>query len=154
MTQMSAKMIAAGLAAAAAFGAGALAAAPASAAPRYDGFCYHKQQNTKTKGTVIGALAGAAVGNVVAGKGNKTEGTVIGAVVGGAIGNQVGEEVKENKVQQCLNDQYFVFDGREYTPPAAPKGYAVAYYTSRPQYDTYYRHRNGKATVWTPSKRR
>jgi len=152
MTRISAKMTAGGMAIALAFGAAALAA-PASAAPRYDGFCYHKQENTKTKGTVIGALAGAAVGNVVAGKGNKTEGTVLGAVVGGAIGNQVGEEVKERKVQQCLNDQYFVFNGRQYAPPPAPKGYVVAYYTTRPYYNTYYRHSNGRVVVWTPPRR-
>ncbi|MFP1131685.1 glycine zipper 2TM domain-containing protein [Asticcacaulis sp. W401b] len=150
MSHMSAKMIAGGFAAVLALGA--VAATPA-AAQNYDGFCYHKQQNTKTKGTIIGAVAGAAVGNVVAGKGNKTEGTVLGAVVGGAIGNQVGEEVKENKVQQCLNNQYFVFDRREYAPPPAPKGYAVAYYTQRPYYSTYYTHRNGRVVVWTPRRR-
>ncbi|UDF04582.1 glycine zipper 2TM domain-containing protein [Asticcacaulis sp. AND118] len=149
MTRISAKMIIGGLAASLALG---MAAAPASA-QRYDGFCYHKQQNTKTKGTVIGAVAGGVLGNVVAGKGNKTEGTVLGAVIGGAIGNQVGEEVKENKVEQCLNNQYYVFDRREYAPPAAPKGYAVAYYSQRPYYDTYYTHRNGRVVEWHPRRR-
>ncbi|MDC7684694.1 glycine zipper 2TM domain-containing protein [Asticcacaulis sp. BYS171W] len=145
---------------AAGFGLAVMAAAlmvsaPASAQGRYDGFCYEKEQNTKTKGTIIGAVAGGALGNVVAGKGNKTEGTVAGAVVGGIIGNQIGEHEKEKAVRQCLNDQYYVFDGREYAPPPAPKGYRVSYYNAgeRPAYGTYYTHRNGKVQKWTPPKK-
>ncbi|ESQ76944.1 glycine zipper 2TM domain-containing protein [Asticcacaulis sp. YBE204] len=132
-----------------------MVSAPASAQNRLDGFCYEKEQNTKTKGTLIGAGAGAVIGNVVAGKGNKTEGTVAGAVVGGIIGNQIGEHEKEKAVRQCLNNQYYVFDGREYAPPAAPKGYRVAYYNAgeRPVYNTYYTHKNGKVQTWAPPKK-
>ena len=43
-----------------------------------------------TSGTILGALAGAALGANVAAHGVRTEGAVLGAVVGGAIGNRVG----------------------------------------------------------------
>lgn len=40
-------------------------------------------------GTAIGAIAGGALGNQVAGYGDKTVGTVLGAVLGGVVGNVV-----------------------------------------------------------------
>jgi hypothetical protein len=43
-----------------------------------------------TAGTILGALAGAALGSNVAAHGVRTEGAVLGAVVGGAIGGSVG----------------------------------------------------------------
>ena len=109
--------------------------APTSAEARsrsYDGFCYQKNDNTRTKGTVIGAIAGAVVGSNVAGGGNKTEGSILGAVVGGVLGSQVGAQVKETNRNNCLNNRYYVFSGGYYTPSAPPRGYRVAYFYDRP----------------------
>jgi len=119
---------------------------------RYDGFCYEKVQNTKTKGTVIGAAAGAALGNVAASDGRKTEGTILGGVLGAVVGNQIGEHQKEKAKAECLNDRYYVYDGRYYTPPPAPEGYRVTYYDQRPHYNTYYTHKNGKVRAYKPKR--
>jgi uncharacterized protein YcfJ len=45
----------------------------------------------RATGTVVGAVAGGALGNVVAGRGDRTEGTLLGAAAGGLIGNQVSK---------------------------------------------------------------
>ena len=106
-----------------------------AAAQSYDGFCYQKESsNTKTKGTVIGAAGGAALGNIVAKKGDKTKGTILGAAVGGIVGNQVGENIKDKNKDKatCLNDRYYVYSKGFYTPSPAPKGYKVTYFYDRP----------------------
>ncbi len=41
---------------------------------------------------MIGALAGAALGSSIAGRGNHTTGAVVGGIAGGAIGSAVGSE--------------------------------------------------------------
>ncbi len=51
------------------------------------------------KGTVIGAVSGGVLGNVVAGSGNKTEGTLIGAGVGAVAGHQIAK--KNAKKRKC-----------------------------------------------------
>jgi uncharacterized protein YcfJ len=48
-------------------------------------------------GTVIGALGGGVLGNVVAGSGNKTEGTLIGAGVGAVAGHQIAKSNAKKK---------------------------------------------------------
>ena len=49
------------------------------------------------KGTVIGAVSGGVLGNVVAGSGNKTEGTLIGAGVGAVAGHQIAKNNAKKK---------------------------------------------------------
>ena len=49
-----------------------------------------RSNNSAVTAGVIGALAGAALGSNVAGRGVRTEGAVLGAVVGGGIGAAVG----------------------------------------------------------------
>ena len=49
------------------------------------------------KGTVIGAVSGGVLGNVVAGSGNKTEGTLIGAGVGAVAGHQIAKSNAKKK---------------------------------------------------------
>lgn len=51
-----------------------------------DGRVYCRKSNGTT-GLVVGGIAGALVGNGVAGRGDKTLGTIVGAV-GGAFGGQ------------------------------------------------------------------
>jgi hypothetical protein len=46
--------------------------------------------SARTAGTVIGAIAGAALGSNLSAPGRHTENSVIGGVLGGAIGNAVG----------------------------------------------------------------
>lgn len=51
-----------------------LAMALPSVASAYDGYCYARQRDAQTNGTVIGAIAGAALGSNIAGRGDRTEG--------------------------------------------------------------------------------
>ncbi len=51
--------------------------------------CYDRKQNAQTKGAIVGAVAGAALGNTVAGRRDKGAGTVLGAVVGAAVGSNI-----------------------------------------------------------------
>jgi osmotically inducible lipoprotein OsmB len=43
----------------------------------------------KTEGAVVGAVGGAVLGNVIAGRGSRGTGTVLGAVAGGVAGHEV-----------------------------------------------------------------
>ena len=52
------------------------------------------------KGTVIGAVSGGVLGNVVAGRGSKTEGTLIGAGVGAVAGHEIAKKNAKKK-QRC-----------------------------------------------------
>lgn len=51
------------------------------------------------KGTVMGAVTGGVLGNVVAGNGAKTEGTLIGAGVGAVAGHEIAK--KNAKKKRC-----------------------------------------------------
>ena len=56
---------------------------------------YVCDKNVKKKannGTLVGAVAGGVLGNVVAGNGAKTEGTVLGAGVGAVAGHQIAKK--------------------------------------------------------------
>jgi hypothetical protein len=53
--------------------------------------CERQRSNNSTAGTIIGALAGAAIGSNVAARNARTEGAILGAVVGGALGNNIGK---------------------------------------------------------------
>lgn len=118
--------------AAAAFAALTLAAGAANAQDtRYDGYCYVKQNDAKTTGTVIGALAGAAIGSQVS-KHERGLGAVGGAVVGGAVGRQIGKSSVK-----CLNGEYYSYNTGQYTPAPAPDGYAPVYYEQRPDTSAY-----------------
>lgn len=135
-------------------GALLLSAAPALA-QNYDGYCYQKNSQARTKGTVIGAAGGAALGNIVAGKGNKTEGTILGGIVGGIVGNQVAKN-QQNKNQsiECLHGRYYIYEDGYYDPPTAPKGYTATYFYERPSNATPYVRRNGYEYEWRPGDRR
>ncbi|CAL4866866.1 hypothetical protein MMA231_01111 [Asticcacaulis sp. MM231] len=100
----------------------------------YDGYCYVKK-GSNTTGTVVGAVAGGALGSQVS-KNERGLGTVAGAVLGGVIGNQVG---KSN--DRCLNGEYYSYESGYYQPGYAPDDYNVVYYKSRPNtkmYDVVY----------------
>jgi len=58
-------------------------------------------KRSNNKGTVIGAVSGGLLGNVVAGHGHKTAGTVIGAGVGAVAGHEVARRNNEKKGQDC-----------------------------------------------------
>lgn len=58
-------------------------------------------RSSNNKGTVIGAVSGGLLGNVVAGHGHKTAGTVIGAGVGAVAGHEVAKRSNEKKGQDC-----------------------------------------------------
>ncbi|MGA9659599.1 MAG: glycine zipper 2TM domain-containing protein [Asticcacaulis sp.] len=100
----------------------------------YDGYCYVKK-GSNTTGTVVGAVAGGALGSQVS-KNEKGLGTIAGAVLGGVIGNQVG---KTNDT--CMNGEYYSYQSGSYSPAYAPDGYNIVYYKSRPDskmYDVVY----------------
>ncbi len=118
--------------AATAFAALTLAAGAASAQDtRYDGYCYVKQNDAKTTGTVLGAIAGAAIGSQVS-KHERGLGAVGGAVVGGAVGRQIGKSSVK-----CYNGEYYSYNTGQYTPAPAPDGYTPVYYEQRPDTGAY-----------------
>jgi uncharacterized protein YcfJ len=102
----------------------------AQAQTQYDGYCYVKK-GSNTTGTVVGAVAGGALGSQVS-KNEKGLGTIAGAVLGGVIGNKVD---KSNDT--CLNGEYYSYQSSSYTPAYAPDGYNVVYYKSRPNAKMY-----------------
>lgn len=79
----------------------ALAGPPALAEkPREKVLVCKDVKKEATKGTVIGAVGGGVLGNVVAGDGNKTAGTLVGAGVGAVAGHEIAEN-KAKKNQEC-----------------------------------------------------
>jgi uncharacterized protein YcfJ len=96
----------------------------------YEGYCYVKK-GSNTTGTVVGAVAGGALGSQVS-KNERGLGTVAGAVLGGVIGNKVA---KSNDT--CLNGEYYSYQSGSYTPSYAPDGYDIVYYKSRPDSKMY-----------------
>jgi uncharacterized protein YcfJ len=96
----------------------------------YDGYCYVKK-GSNTTGTVVGAVAGGALGSQVS-KNEKGLGTIAGAVLGGVIGNKVA---KGNDT--CLNGEYYSYQSGSYSPSYAPDGYNIVYYKSRPDSKMY-----------------
>jgi uncharacterized protein YcfJ len=63
-------------------------------------------KKSNNKGTIIGAVGGGVLGNVVAGHGNKTAGTVIGAGVGAVAGHEVAKHNNKNKRNQECHYEY------------------------------------------------
>lgn len=115
----------------------------------YDGYCYQKNSQARTKGTVIGVAGGAVLGNVIAGKGNKTEGTVLGGLLGGIIGNQVAKNRQNNNQNvECLYGRYYIFENGYYEPDSPPAGYTTTYFYQRPGNADYYVRRNGYDYEW------
>ena len=51
--------------------------------------CRHERRNAANRGTLIGAIGGGLVGNLVAGHHSKTGGTLIGAGVGAVVGHEI-----------------------------------------------------------------
>jgi len=50
------------------------------------------RRDSNTNGTVLGAIAGGVLGNVIAQQGDKALGTVIGAGLGGVVGNRIDND--------------------------------------------------------------
>ena len=59
---------------------------------------YRNCRDSNAEGTVVGVVAGGALGNVIAPHGSKTLGTVIGAGIGGVIGHEID---KNDRVRRC-----------------------------------------------------
>jgi uncharacterized protein YcfJ len=51
--------------------------------------CHHDRRSAANRGTLIGAIGGGILGNVVAGRHSKTGGTLIGAGVGAVAGHEI-----------------------------------------------------------------
>jgi opacity protein-like surface antigen len=64
--------------------------------------CEQRQRDRAVAGTVIGALAGAALGSNLARGGGRVGGTVIGAVLGGVVGSNIARSTA-----QCDNGGYY-----------------------------------------------
>ena len=76
--------------------AGALVAAPLPAEAKRVLVCKDVKKKAN-QGTVVGAVAGGVLGNVVAGRGSKTEGTLIGAGVGAVAGHEIAKDKARKK---------------------------------------------------------
>ncbi|ESQ74562.1 glycine zipper 2TM domain-containing protein [Asticcacaulis sp. AC402] len=105
------------------------APAAAMAQESYDGYCYAK--NNKTTGTIIGAVAGGVAGSQVS-KNERGLGALIGAVAGGALGRKIASDSTK-----CLNGEYYSYQSNAYEPLAAPDGYDVVYFKTRPRTSAY-----------------
>ncbi|ESQ86296.1 hypothetical protein AEAC466_03605 [Asticcacaulis sp. AC466] len=130
---LNTKTLAAGAAAMLALSMGVPMVAHAQSG-NYDGYCYAKK-GSKTTGTVVGAVAGGALGSQIS-KNERGLGTVAGAVLGGVIGNKVA-----GANEKCLNGEYYSYQSGYYSPLAAPDGYDVIYFKDRPDtkmYDVVY----------------
>src|ERR1043165_9465931 len=76
----------------------ALTAAPIVAEAKTRVLVCKSVKKSANKGTVIGAVGGGVLGNVVAGHGNKTGGTLIGAGVGAVAGHEIAKShAKKNR---------------------------------------------------------
>lgn len=89
-----------------------LAAAGNAGAQPYDPACQRQNNANTTEGAVIGGIAGALLGDVVAGRHEKTEGAILGGV-GGAV---VGGAVASSNNHPCP-------PGYIYRAPPPPPGY-------------------------------
>jgi uncharacterized protein YcfJ len=58
--------------------------------------CERERQRSSNNSAIIGGIAGALIGNQVAGRGARTEGTVVGGVGGAFVGRQIS-----NKRNRC-----------------------------------------------------
>ena len=68
--------------------------------------CERRPGSDAAAGGVIGALAGAAIGSNIAGRGDRTAGAVLGAVAGGAVGASIGS----NTARCDGRGYYFSYD--------------------------------------------
>ena len=75
----------------------ALVAVPVAAEAKSRVLVCKSVKKAATKGTVIGAVGGGVLGNVVAGRGNKTGGTLIGAGVGAVAGHEIAKSNAKKK---------------------------------------------------------
>lgn len=98
---------------------------------QYDGYCYIRKQDAKREGAVTGAIIGGLIGSQ-ASKHERGLGTIAGAIIGGVVGGNIGRSSV-----RCYNDEYYAYQGHYYEPSAAPSGYIVMYYRSRPGRDHY-----------------
>ncbi|HYF22736.1 MAG TPA: glycine zipper 2TM domain-containing protein [Caulobacteraceae bacterium] len=129
------------LALAASLAAGALAVPTFASAQSYgsNGYGYSDPcRNTKgnqTAGAVLGAIAGAALGSNVAGRGAKSEGGAIGAVAGAVIGAQAAKGGSRCGAGYGYNNGYGQYGygqtsnpyGYGQTYPQQPYGYGQSY---------------------------
>ncbi|MGN6423078.1 MAG: glycine zipper 2TM domain-containing protein [Asticcacaulis sp.] len=99
--------------------AGVAAAIPAVASAD----CYRRSENGTT-GAIVGALAGAAIGNAASGRHDRGAGTAVGAVAGAAIGSSIAR-----------NNTDCYYDGYGYRESGYRQSYNQGYY--RPAYRSY-----------------
>ncbi len=105
--------------------------------------CNERSSNNAAASGIFGALAGAAIGSSLAGRGSHTEGAVLGAVAGGAIGASVG-----SNSARCDNDgRYYSYNQTvQYREPSDYSGRNSGRYN----YDRY--RREGCRMVAVPSE--
>ncbi len=78
-------------------------------AQTYDAGCRRANSDTKTTGTVLGAIGGALLGSAVAGRHDRGTGAVIGGLGGAVVGNQIAR----GSTHPCP-------EGYEYVAPPTP----------------------------------
>jgi len=65
----------------------------------YDPYTGEQKTSNATKGSVIGALGGAAIGVATSSKSDRGKGALIGAAAGGALGGGIGVYMDRQEVQ-------------------------------------------------------
>lgn len=100
-------------AAAATLTAGLSAPSIAGAQPYYDGqygygdYCGHQRGGNAIAGAIIGGIAGALIGNGVAGHGERGDGTAIGAVIGAGAGAAIGGSATDCRDGRDYSHRYY-----------------------------------------------
>lgn len=101
-----------------------------------DSPCERRSSGNRAAGTIIGAIAGAAIGSNLDDDGNRAEGTVLGAIVGGAIGNNIAGS---SRAARCDNVGYYYTYDQTY--PYRERGGYRGYRSGQYDYGYYSRRR-------------
>jgi phage tail tape-measure protein len=109
----------------------ALTAAAAMAMPAA-ARCY---RDSNADGAIVGAIAGAAIGNAASGRHDRGSGTAAGAIIGAVAGAAI-----DDSNDDCRYDEGYRYDNRSYYESYPRPYYRERVYVERPR--SYYRERN------------
>ncbi|MDI7776127.1 glycine zipper 2TM domain-containing protein [Asticcacaulis sp. EMRT-3] len=110
----------------------------------YDGYCYARKDQASATGAIAGAALGGVIANGASGRWDRGSNTVAGALLGAVLGSSVGRSSID-----CYDGDYYPYDAGYYAPPPPPVGYSVVYFNSRPSYGYHYVYRSyGRGYGW------
>jgi hypothetical protein len=101
--------------------------------PYGDAACAQRRDDRTVGGGLIGALAGAAIGSNIAGRGVRTEGAVLGAVAGGVVGGSIGRSTAhcDTVGYYYRYDQTYAYREGQWDREASSGEHDYGWYSSR-----------------------